>query len=44
MPAASIWAIPEDVAHDDPQVRAKLKELAAKKAEYEALMAKVPQA
>ena len=28
VPAASIWAIPEDVAHDDPQVRAKLKELA----------------
>ena len=28
VPAASSWAIPEDVAHDDPQVRAKLKELA----------------
>ncbi len=28
VPAASIWAIPEDVEHDDPQVRAKLKELA----------------
>jgi cell division protein FtsI (penicillin-binding protein 3) len=28
VPAASIWAIPEDVAHDDPQVRAKLKALA----------------
>jgi cell division protein FtsI (penicillin-binding protein 3) len=27
VPAASIWAIPEDVEHDDPQVRAKLKEL-----------------
>jgi cell division protein FtsI (penicillin-binding protein 3) len=28
VPAASIWAIPEDVEHDDPQVRAKLKDLA----------------
>ena len=28
VPAASIWAIPEDVAHDDPQVRPNLKELA----------------
>ena len=28
VPAASIWAIPEDVDQDDPEVRAKLKELA----------------
>ncbi|MBX9835273.1 MAG: penicillin-binding protein 2, partial [Burkholderiaceae bacterium] len=28
VPAASIWAIPEDVKQDDPQVRAQLKELA----------------
>ncbi len=28
VPAASIWAIPEDVEQDDPQVAAKLKELA----------------
>lgn len=28
VPAASIWAIPEDVDQDEPQVRAKLKELA----------------
>jgi len=28
VPAASIWAIPEDVDQDKPEVRAKLKELA----------------
>lgn len=28
VPAASIWAIPEDVEQDKPEVRAKLKELA----------------
>jgi len=28
VPAASIWAIPEDVDSDNPEVRAKLKELA----------------
>ncbi|WP_027994299.1 peptidoglycan D,D-transpeptidase FtsI family protein [Simplicispira psychrophila] len=28
VPAASIWAIPEDVEQDDPQVRAQLKQLA----------------
>ena len=28
MPAASIWAIPEDVDQDRPEVRAKLKQLA----------------
>ncbi|MBS0610443.1 MAG: penicillin-binding protein 2, partial [Proteobacteria bacterium] len=28
VPAASIWAIPEDVEADKPEVRAKLKELA----------------
>ncbi len=28
VPAASIWAIPEDVQQDDPAIRAKLKELA----------------
>ncbi len=28
VPAASIWAIPEDVDQDDPEVRAKLKDLA----------------
>ena len=27
VPAASIWAIPEDVEQDKPEVRAKLKEL-----------------
>ena len=29
VPAASIWAIPEDVEQDDPEVKAKLKQLAA---------------
>ena len=28
VPAASIWAIPEDVEQDDPKVRAQLKQLA----------------
>ncbi|MFP5484755.1 MAG: peptidoglycan D,D-transpeptidase FtsI family protein [Gammaproteobacteria bacterium] len=28
VPAASIWAIPEDVEQDKPEIRAKLKELA----------------
>ena len=28
VPAASIWAIPEDVEQEDPEVRAKLRELA----------------
>lgn len=28
VPAASIWAIPEDVEQDKPEVRAKLKQLA----------------
>ncbi len=28
VPAASIWAIPEDVEQDDPEVRAQLKQLA----------------
>ena len=28
VPAASIWAIPEDVEHDKPEVKAKLKQLA----------------
>src|SRR2546425_4268296 len=29
VPAASIWAIPEDVEQEDPEVKAKLKQLAA---------------